>query len=346
MTIFTLQGIGSTRHKTSTSNTFPVKLHQMVEDAEQNDFSDIVSWNNVGSSFKVHKPTEFSDKILPAYFKQIKYKSFQRQLNLYGFVRTHQGCHRGSYSHKLFRRGEPKLSLRLHHKPLFAHPAHYLSSGVSMSVFDVQTIRDFEAPPICESIVETLLEPTFDASHFSECKLCEDVLDTDVTNIAFDAENGLNDISNHPLFHSNTIMEDPKLLLKMERILSSPDLIADFVDFQEKESEMKVSGVVSESEPSFPWKLHDMLEAAESNSFSHIVSWEPDGVSFKVHRSDEFVTKIMPLYFDQTKYESFRKQLNLYNFSRVARGSNIGMLSHASFVKEDRSLCKEVKRHR
>jgi hypothetical protein len=141
-------------------------------------------------------------------------------------------------------------------------------------------------------------------------------------------------------------MEDPKLLLKMERILSSPDLIADFVDFQEKESEMKVSGVVSESEPSFPWKLHDMLEAAESNSFSHIVSWEPDGLSFKVHRSDEFVTKIMPLYFDQTKYESFRKQLNLYNFSRVARGSNIGMLSHASFVKEDRSLCKEVKRHR
>jgi hypothetical protein len=220
-----------------------------------------------------------------------------------------------------------------------------------MSAFDMQAVMDFEASPICESIVDTLLEPTFYDMHFSEFQLSEDVLDTDVMNIAFDAENGLNDVSNDPLFQSTTIMNDPELLF-LERNLSLPDLVdvqeklsvPILIDVKEKESEMKVS-VVSETEHSFPWKLHDMLEAAESNNFDHIVSWEPDGLSFKVHKSDEFVTKIMPLYFDQTKYESFRRQLNLYNFSRVARGSNRGMHFHASFVKEDRSLCKEVKRH-
>jgi hypothetical protein len=87
-----------------------------------------------------------------------------------------------------------------------------------------------------------------------------------------------------------------------------------------------------------------MLEAAETNSFGHIVSWEPDGVSFKVHKSDEFVTQIMPLYFDQTKYESFRRQLNLYNFSRLTQGSARGKYFHAFFVKKNRSLCKGVKR--
>jgi hypothetical protein len=338
---------GSMKHSTSTF-TFPAKLHQMVDDAEENDFSDVVSWNNCGSSFKVHKPTEFSNKIMPTYFNQTKYKSFQRQLNLYGFVRIHSGYHKGSYSHNNFRRGYPSLSLRHRHKVPIAKKtpvstrALGQSNSLSMSAFDMQAIMDFEAKPIsvvwdkAESIADTLLEPSFYETCFSEFQLFKDFFDTDDMNIAFDAGNGLNDISNDPLFQSMSTMNDPKL--SMERNQSFSDLI----DFQEKQVEIEVSA--RQTEHSFPWKLHDMLEAAESNNFGHIVSWEPDGVSFKVHKSGEFVTKIMPLYFDQTKYESFRRQLNLYNFSRVTRGSDRGMHFHASFVKVDRSLCKEIKR--
>jgi hypothetical protein len=133
------------------------------------------------------------------------------------------------------------------------------------------------------------------------------------------------------------MMNDP-ILLSLHRTESLSDLSID----DEEENQVEVS--IRQAEHSFPWKLHDMLEEAESKDFSHIVSWEPDGVSFQVHKGEEFVTTIMPLYFDQTKYDSFRRQLNLYQFSRVAQGRKNGIYFHASLVKGDRSLCKEIKR--
>jgi hypothetical protein len=63
-----------------------------------------------------------------------------------------------------------------------------------------------------------------------------------------------------------------------------------------------------------------------------------------VHKSDEFVEKVMPDYFDQTKYESFRRQLNLYGFTRVSRGKFRGLYSHPFFVQMDRSLCQNINR--
>jgi hypothetical protein len=61
---------------------------------------------------------------------------------------------------------------------------------------------------------------------------------------------------------------------------------------------------------SFPLKLHQMLDDAPVKNFDHIVSWhQPDGRSFKVHKSDLFAKYIMRSYFNQTKYTSFQRQL-------------------------------------
>jgi hypothetical protein len=94
----------------------------------------------------------------------------------------------------------------------------------------------------------------------------------------------------------------------------------------------------------FPWKLHTMLEDAERDNLTHIVSWVQDGSAFKVHQSDLFVEKVMRNYFDQTKYESFRRQLNLYGFTRVSRGQNRGVYSHLYFHKYHRSGCQNITR--
>jgi hypothetical protein len=100
----------------------------------------------------------------------------------------------------------------------------------------------------------------------------------------------------------------------------------------------------SQSEHVFPWKVHSMLEEAEREGFQHIVSWMKYGTAFQVHDTREFVAKVMPNYFDQTRYESFRRQLNLYGFDRVSKGPNRGIMSHSCLIKSDRSLCQNITR--
>lgn len=59
----------------------------------------------------------------------------------------------------------------------------------------------------------------------------------------------------------------------------------------------------------FPWKLHLMLEDAAREGNEHIVSWNPDGLSFQVHKTDAFLEKIMPRYFNQTQFRSFQRMV-------------------------------------
>ena len=85
---------------------FPTKLFQMLEDAEQSGHSSIVSWSADGLSFRVHDSRLFVSHVMPQYFRQSRYKSFQRQLHLYGFTRISQGNEKGSCFHHSFVRSD------------------------------------------------------------------------------------------------------------------------------------------------------------------------------------------------------------------------------------------------
>lgn len=89
---------------------FPIRLHNMLSGVEAQGLTHIVSWQPHGRSFLVHKPQEFSDHIMPLYFNQGKFASFQRQLNLYGFKRLTRGPDTGSYYNELFLKGRPFLA--------------------------------------------------------------------------------------------------------------------------------------------------------------------------------------------------------------------------------------------
>ena len=89
--------------------TFPWQLHLLLNDAEIKGFSHVVSWLEGGAMFKVHKPKEFADHVMPCYFNQTRYKSFQRQLNSYKFRRFVSGKNKGTCFHEFFVRDQQEL---------------------------------------------------------------------------------------------------------------------------------------------------------------------------------------------------------------------------------------------
>lgn len=88
---------------------FPWKLHEMLGTCENEGLNHIVSWLPDNTSFRVHNPNFFTSNIIGKFFKQTKYKSFQRQLNIWGFQRIISGPNKGGYTHKYFVRLKESL---------------------------------------------------------------------------------------------------------------------------------------------------------------------------------------------------------------------------------------------
>ena len=90
---------------------FPLKLQILLKIAHNEGHDHIISWLPHGRAFGIHKPGLFEHEIMKRFFKQSQIASFQRQLNLYGFIRLSSGSDKGAYYHESFLRGRPLLSL-------------------------------------------------------------------------------------------------------------------------------------------------------------------------------------------------------------------------------------------
>lgn len=66
---------------------FPYKLYSLLE-AEASGDSSVVSWRTDGHSFVVHDIDAFTNDVAPRYFQSTKFRSFTRQLNIWGFKTT------------------------------------------------------------------------------------------------------------------------------------------------------------------------------------------------------------------------------------------------------------------
>eukprot|EP00602_Paraphysomonas_sp_CaronLab_P005441 CAMPEP_0185022768 /NCGR_PEP_ID=MMETSP1103-20130426/5463_1 /TAXON_ID=36769 /ORGANISM="Paraphysomonas bandaiensis, Strain Caron Lab Isolate" /LENGTH=316 /DNA_ID=CAMNT_0027554991 /DNA_START=83 /DNA_END=1033 /DNA_ORIENTATION=+ len=90
----------------------------------------------------------------------------------------------------------------------------------------------------------------------------------------------------------------------------------------------------------FPQKLFILME----NEPTSIVTWNANGISFRVVDTEKFSEEIIPKYFRHTKMASFQRQLNLYGFRRVTKGDDAGSYFHPKFQKGRKDLMIEIKR--
>jgi hypothetical protein len=94
----------------------------------------------------------------------------------------------------------------------------------------------------------------------------------------------------------------------------------------------------------FPLKLHAMLDQIERDGLGHIISWQPHGRCFVIHKPQEFVERVIQKYFRQTKLTSFQRQLNLYGFQRLTKGPDNTGYYHELFLRGKTFLCKHMQR--
>ena len=90
---------------------FPNQLYSILENVKH---ASTISWVFDGKAFSVYEPQKLEKEVMPLYFKTSKLKSFQKQLNTYGFERTKIGGGLNIYYHQHFVQNNSELLLLMH----------------------------------------------------------------------------------------------------------------------------------------------------------------------------------------------------------------------------------------
>ena len=86
--------------------------------------------------------------------------------------------------------------------------------------------------------------------------------------------------------------------------------------------------------------------AAEREGRTDVASFLPHGRAFAIHKPRDFVKHVMPKYFRMSRFSSFQRQLNLYDFQRITEGPDKGSYYHELFVQGRPILSTMMKRNK
>lgn len=116
-----MQEFNESKLQNSDSPIFLRKVFHLIEICPDT----LVSWSKDGTSFTIKDHNEFSNQILPQYFKHNNFSSFVRQLNCYGFTKAKDDSNNPvvnedgrlwTFHHPDFIRGQPQLLSKIQRK--------------------------------------------------------------------------------------------------------------------------------------------------------------------------------------------------------------------------------------
>jgi hypothetical protein len=93
--------------------------------------------------------------------------------------------------------------------------------------------------------------------------------------------------------------------------------------------------------PTFPAKMHAILTNPKLND---IVAWAPHGRSWTILKPRAFEVRILPKYFEHSKFSSFVRQANGWGFRRLASGNDRNTYYHEYFLRGMPWLVKKMRR--
>ena len=118
---------------------------------------------------------------------------------------------------------------------------------------------------------------------------------------------------------------------------------------EKKEVRTNSSTNCADGKEAFPVKLMHILQLIDTKEpeLAYIISWQPNGTSFRIHDKKLFEKLVRQrAFFNQKSYSSFRRQLNLWGFRKIGKrcAADCGVYGHPLFLKENSSLCHTIAR--
>lgn len=93
--------------------------------------------------------------------------------------------------------------------------------------------------------------------------------------------------------------------------------------------------------PTFPAKMHAILTNPNLND---IVAWGDHGRSWTILKPRAFEVRILPKYFEHSKFSSFVRQANGWGFRRLSSGNDRNTYYHEYFLRGMPWLVKKMRR--
>ncbi|KAK9762578.1 hypothetical protein K7432_011559 [Basidiobolus ranarum] len=89
------------------------------------------------------------------------------------------------------------------------------------------------------------------------------------------------------------------------------------------------TGKLSIRIPLFVLKLYQILS---EQKYTDIIAWEESGTRFIIKDQLTFASKVLPQYYETSKFASFSRQLNIYGFYRVSDQRRTKQCSDTSMI--------------